>query len=510
MKENRDRYFIINFAASIMATVLSYGMNFYLTPYLVSTVGSEAYGFVSLANNMVNYASIVTGALNSVAGRFITIKIHEGKEAEADIYFNSVFWANLLLAFVSLFLFLPLIWKLELLIQIPENLTASVKLLFVFVVFNFLATVVGNVFSVAAFVKNRLYLSSLGNCVSAMARVAFLAFFFGVFPANIAYISLTATLCSVGLIYYNSIVTKKLLPGLSVRRKAVSFASIKEMLAAGIWSSVSRLSQVLADGLDLLICNLGVSAYAMGQLSIAYTVPTILSGMISILTSLFHPQQTYYYARGDTGRVILEMKRNMKFCGFFVSIIFAGAIAYGQEFFSLWVPGENIPMIYALSCISIVSVLASGVASALNSVFLITNHLKVNSLVWLGVSCFDAVVVVALVQLTGFGVYAVAGVSRVVGLIVNFIYTPLYASKCLNAAKRTFYPLLVGYVLDSMLLLAMFFLLKGALAPVEGILSFVVNALCLGGVGCIWNYFIFLDKEDRKRMKKIFLRRQEE
>ena len=156
------------------------------------------------------------------------------------------------------------------------------------------------------------------------------------------------------------------------------------------------------------------------------------------------------------------------------------------------------------------SVLASGVASALNSVFLITNHLKVNSLVWLGVSCFDAVVVVALVQLTGFGVYAVAGVSRVVGLIVNFIYTPLYASKCLNAAKRTFYPLLVGYVLDSMLLLAMFFLLKGALAPVEGILSFVVNALCLGGVGCIWNYFIFLDKEDRKRMKKIFLRRQEE
>lgn len=511
MKEKtRDSYFIINLIASILASALSYGISFFLTPYMVKSVGSEAYGFVGLANNMVNYASIVTIALNSVAGRFITIKIHEGRNREANSYFNSVFWADMLLALISLVFFVPLIWRLEYIIHIPENLTSSVKLLFLFVVINFLITVVSNVFSVAAFVKNMLYLSSIGNCASALLRVVLLITLFGIFPANIAYISIAASIGSIALAVYNSIVTKRLLPVVKLRLYEISLASIKEMLAAGIWSSVIKLSQVLSDGLDLLICNLGVSSYAMGQLSIAYTIPTIISGIIGILTSLFNPQQTYYYARGETEHVIRELKTNMKFCGFFVSILFVGIIVYGYEFFSLWVPGENIRMIYMLSCLSIVSVLVSAAISALHSVFLLTNKLKVNSLIWFGVSCLDAFIVIFLLQTTDLGVYAVAGVSKIVGILVNFFYTPIYASKCLSVPKKTFYSTIVAYMLDTVLLLAMSFLIKQMLFPVENILYFVGDCILLGMAGCVWNYMVFLNKEEKARMKQTLFRKQGE
>lgn len=509
MNENRNKYFLINLTASVLASVLSYGMNFFLTPYMVQSAGSEAYGFVSLANQMVNYASVVTVALNSVAGRFITIKIHEGKEHEANAYFNSVFWGNVILSAAFLLVSLPLVWKLEFWINIPDELTGSVKLLFLFVILNFLITVVANVFSVAAFVRNMLYLGSIGNFLSAVLRILLLAGLFGACSANIAYIGMSAAFCSFALAAYNAAVTRRLLPGIRISRSSISLAGIKEMLSAGIWSSVTKLSQVLSDGLDLLICNLGISSYAMGQLSIAYTVPTILSGVLGMIAALFQPQQTYYYARGETGLVIRELKTNMKLSGFFVSILFAGIVAYGYEFFCLWVPGEDIGMIYALSCISIVSVLASGATGALNSVFLLTNHLKTNSLVWLWASCLEAAVVILLVRFTDLGVYAVAGVSKVAGLALNFTYTPVYASKCLNVPKKTFYPILTAYMLDSVLMLALFFGLKQMLFPVNGLFAFVADCAALGAAGCVLNYYFFLNKEDRARMKQVFLKRKE-
>lgn len=505
MKEKtRDSYFLINFIASIIASVLSYGISFFLTPYMVNTVGSEAYGFVSLANNMVNYAAILTIALNSVAGRFITIKIHEGKEKEANADFNSVFWADIIIALVLFSSFVPIVYKLEYLINIPENLVESVKLLFIFVFINFLITVIGNVFSVATFVKNILYLSSLGNCICAMLRVALLVFLFGVFPVNIAYIGITATVCSITLTLYNVIVTRKLLPMIRIDLHVVSFAKIKEMFAAGIWSSVTKLSQILSDGLDLLICNLWIGPYAMGQLSISYTIPTIFSGVLCVFNSLFCPQQTYYYAKEEIENVINELKFNMKFSGFFVSILFAGVIVYGYDFFALWVPGENISMIYVLSCISIVSVLASGIMSSLGNVFLLTNNLKVNSLVWMGVGCFNAIAVVILVQFTDLGVFAIAGVSKVVSICVSITYIPIYAAICLKIPRRTFYPLIIGYVLDTMLLVIVFFFLKKLLLPADTVLRFILDCIVVGVFGSILNYIFLLNKKEKIRMKSLY------
>ena len=72
MSESKIRFFI-NLVASLFQFIISMGIGFILTPYIVQNVSVEAYGFVGLTNNMVGYASLLTIALNSVAGRFITI-----------------------------------------------------------------------------------------------------------------------------------------------------------------------------------------------------------------------------------------------------------------------------------------------------------------------------------------------------------------------------------------------------------------------------------------------------
>ena len=122
----------INIIASIVSFGVTIGINFFLTPYLVKEVGTDAYGFIGLANNFVQYATIVTTALNAISGRFISIAYHKGDIDRSSKIFSSVLVADLFLAAVMLILSAVFVGLLDLILNIPENLIVSVKITFGF------------------------------------------------------------------------------------------------------------------------------------------------------------------------------------------------------------------------------------------------------------------------------------------------------------------------------------------------------------------------------------------
>ena len=261
MKElGKDKALIINTIASFVTFVVGLGIAFFFTPFLTDTVGEEAYGFVSLGNNVINYITILTVALNSVAGRFITIEYHQGKKKEANEYFSSVLMANIAIIPVILAVAVPAILNAEKLLDIPVELQASVKLLFFFILFNFIITLISTVYNVATFITNRLYLSSIANIVTALLRVFLMCLLFGMLPPNVAYIGIVTCICTfVGLVM-NMYYTRLLVPDIRLKMCYVHWIKVKELISAGIWNSISRLSQVLSDGLDLVITNIWISA----------------------------------------------------------------------------------------------------------------------------------------------------------------------------------------------------------------------------------------------------------
>lgn len=89
-KNNKNKQLVINMAANLLSTVVGFCVSFFLTPFIIERVGVEANGFVSLAGNFMSYATIVTTALNSMAGRFITISIHQEDYDETNKYMSSV------------------------------------------------------------------------------------------------------------------------------------------------------------------------------------------------------------------------------------------------------------------------------------------------------------------------------------------------------------------------------------------------------------------------------------
>ena len=119
---NANKQLAINIIAQLFAFCIQIGISFFLTPFIVKSLGAAAYGFVGLANNIISYTTLITIALNSMAGRFITISVHQNNIDKANTYFSSVFFSNLL---ISIFLFIIstiLIIYLEYCINIPSDL----------------------------------------------------------------------------------------------------------------------------------------------------------------------------------------------------------------------------------------------------------------------------------------------------------------------------------------------------------------------------------------------------
>ena len=332
---------IINLFASLVSFGVSMGISFFLTPYLTEVLGTEAYGYIGLANNFVSYASIVTVALNSMAGRFITIEIHRGNQQKADEYFNSILLSNVFLSVVISLISLIIILNIQTLLKVSDRLVQDVQITFAVAFLNFVFTVVTAVFTVAPFAKNRLDVQSirtiLGNLIKLIVTLGLIAFF----TPKIYYISIGVLACSVFMAGADIFLTKKMLPEVKVNPRHFNFQAVKEVLSAGIWNSLNSLSYVLLMGLDLLLANLFVGETAMGMLSIAKTIPTALQSLIVAISGIFTPQFTILYAKKQGKELVSSVKYSIKVLSLIMTVPIAGLIIFGTDFYHLWLPGKT-------------------------------------------------------------------------------------------------------------------------------------------------------------------------
>ena len=84
------RIFAASTATTMLNLIVQFSISFFLTSYIVEVLGEEEYGFFTLANNIVNYALIITTALNSMSSRFIGYELHNGRKENARKYYSSV------------------------------------------------------------------------------------------------------------------------------------------------------------------------------------------------------------------------------------------------------------------------------------------------------------------------------------------------------------------------------------------------------------------------------------
>lgn len=502
---NDKKRLAINLTAQIMAFAVNMGVSFIVTP-IIDKISTELSGFVGLANNFITCAQIVVSALNTMASRFITIHIHQKDEKQANEYFSSVFFGNLMMAGIFLIPMLTLIVFVDKLFQVPALYVSDVRILWFFLFANFFVSIVGSVFGVATYCKNRLDLTSVRTIHAEIIRVVFLVVSYNFFPQYIWYIGIASLLHTTYLTLSNIQFTKRLLPEIHIKKSYFRWKKVWELISLGLWNSLTRLSQVLLDELDIAIANILIGSVAMSALSNAKYVPTAISGLMGTIVGVFSPQITIAYAKGDKKNLVDIIKSSNRIMIFMMSIPIAFVTAYGDIFFSLWLPARDPHQMHALALLGMGVLYVSMSIQVLYHVFIITKRVKANSIVMIVSGVLSTTIVFILLETTNLGLYAIAGVSTVLGLLRNLIFTPMYASKCLELKWSTFY----GDILTGLLSIAGISIVAFAsrfVFTIDSYLSLIGVGIIVGIIALVINFYVVLKKEDRKIILDKVLRR---
>ena len=133
----------------------------------------------------------------------------------------------------------------------------------------------------------------------------------------------------------------------------------------------------------------------------------------------------------------------------------------------------------------------------LYQVFIITKKIKLNSIVIVASGIITTTLVFVLLNTTNLGLYAIAGVSVVVGLIRNMVFTPIYAAKCLEVKWTTFYSdIFMG--LASIGIITVVAMLSKLVLPMDNWITFFVSGGFMGCVALALNFLIVLGKTERQ------------
>ena len=477
--------------------VINFIISFFFTPYLIRTVGKEAYSFFPLVNNIIGYSSILTTAVGSRAGRFITMHIYKDDMNGANEYLNSMWVANLLLSILFTILSIFGVIYINDILTVPDYLLGDVRWLFGLGLFSLVLSLLTGYYGIATYVRNRVDLESSRNLVCNFIRIGLILLLFWLFKPSIVFMSLSAVISGLFLFGFNYNFKKKLLPELTIEpRKYFSWRKVVELSSSGVWNSVNSLSNMLLYQLDLLITNIFISASATGDYAIAKTAPSLVLSLLGMLSGTFYALFNILYAKGQINEVVKEIRKSMVIVGMLIGLPIGFLCVFSDAFYSLWVPGQNIEMLKWMTILTVLPMVLGGSINPIFGIFAVTNKLKIPSLVVLGAGLIQTLIIFILLKTTNWGVWAIVCTSAIQSIIRNSMFTPSYGAICLGMRWNTFFPTMFRGI-AGVLIVILIGLVFRSLFVVDTWFMFIFAGVIVCTLSLFLNSFVMLKKTER-------------
>lgn len=434
---NSRRLIAINSGVKYVALVVINLLTFFLTPYLIRTLGPTLLGLKTLAYQALQFVGLAHTAMGISYERYAKVNYARGDFEEL----NSNLSAGLLVSAVSAFLFaagsVVLAIYARQLFGLPEDIVPVARRVFLLIGFTTAFLILTGVWETPVFVTERFYLLDLGNLLCSVLAAALVVVIFECWrPSIVLWVLLSNGLLVVWRAAYMMPMARRLLPSLRLGFSLIkSSGQVRELMAFGGLNFVGGIGYLLYYASDsIMISNL--NELGPGQI-VYYNLAQRWDPQIRVLVMAFVgsmlPLMTSLVSLKDEERlksIFLRGTRYSLLIGAWPALLL---ILMAKPFLAAWV-GDDFARISApvmqLLMIQFLICLPERMAYNVNIA-----HGRMGGPVVVSLLCgaLNIVVSVALAKYAGWGLMGIAAGSALAMLIVCW-YSICYALRLMHVS----------------------------------------------------------------------------
>lgn len=490
-----NRLMVFNLSASFITFFTTAIITFWMTPFIISNIGTEAYGFIPLTQNLINTITIITVALSTVISRFFTVAITREGKLEAQKYYNTYIVASFFLSIIIMLIIILIILIINKIINVPDNLLIDVQLSILFSGILIVISLFKSLYNAAPFSQNKVYIIKIIDIVNAIVKSLLTFLLLVIFVPKIWYVNLGAMLAIFLSLLLSIFYFKKLVPEIKIKFNQFSFKRLKELLSAGVWVSIGQIGVMLFLGVEILVANITLGPAKAGVYAAMIQFPLLLRSVSSSISVIFSPIIIKKFANDDIKGLVDYSNKSVKMNGLIIVLPAAILCGFAEPILNLWLGIEFIQYkwILILSASYLIFTLSP---LPLVHIFTAFNKLKIPGITTIIFGLTNFILAFILAKYTSMGLYGIVMAGAIGLTLKNTIFTPFYCSKITKQSILMYYKGLMGPIVGGLFIVTIsVFIQKILIIDTWFNLIFIIIIISLFYV--IFAFFVLLSKDEK-------------
>jgi O-antigen/teichoic acid export membrane protein len=427
--------FAINVVMNWASMAVGMVVPFFLTPYVVRTLGPIAYGVWILAVSTVSYLNLLDLGLRSAIVRFVSKGHAEGRDDEAQDAIGAALWVRMLIAAAVGLLSMVLAYMFPHLFKVPQDLQHAGQVTVLLCALGVSFTLVSGVFGGVLSAIHRFDILSSISVTQTLCRAVgvILILRAGHGLITLAYWEFVIALAA-GLA--TCITALKMYPPCRVRLRKPQISTLKKIWSYSFKTFIIIVAIQIVYYTDNIVVGAFLSVGAVTLYSIAGSLAMYSGQVASAMGSTFIPLASSLDAAGRSKDLETLLLRGTQAAMGLMLPISLTLMLRGKTFIGIWMGQQyshTSGTILQILLISQFFTIANSTAGQI--AYGIDKHKTVAT--WAAIeACFN--LALSLVLVKTMGLYGVAWGTSLSQMGIHLIFWPHYVKKHLGVPVRQY------------------------------------------------------------------------
>lgn len=411
---------------------------FFLTPFIVASLGLTTYGIWSLLNGLVGYMGLIDLGIRGSTGRYINHYMAKNDNLRINQVINtSIFFLSGLSILGVIFAVIFSTFFIHIFTKTPVELLNDIQVVLPIMAINLWLAFIIAVLRHTLNAHDRFEISNGINLVILFIRVV------GVIIAlNLDY-GLIGLICAnvfasfIGCIVY-LFAALNINKTLKISWQYVNLQRFKEMWKFGTAVFITRGANQLIYQADQILVMIFFGPKMVGIYSIATMILQNASKLIEQINGTLYPSVMKSGSIKDIDSLKKLFLWNANLTVFLGILVFVGLLGYGDHFITLWM-GSGFEETYKILAIISVAAFLSLFSSNAPAILFSMDKIRLNVTLASIHAITNIIFSVIFVLWFGFGLIGIAYGTLFSSILIRFFAYPIFTCKSIGLKISTYY-----------------------------------------------------------------------